>query len=174
MAVSKNQGLMYGVICGLVSIFVTVILYLIGVKAFMGPLSFLGFAIPIAIGVLAGLARKKAQGGFLEFREALQTAFLVMVIGTVISVLFNYVLLNYIDVPFREALAQETAETQARWMQKFNAPQDQIDKAVADTLNGNNYTLAKMLLSAAFISIFWFLMSLIVAAIIKKKKPVFE
>ena len=66
--------------------------------------------------------------------------FTTFVIGTVISTLFSYVLFNYIDVPFREALTQETAEKAQQMMQNFGANQEQIDKATEDMMKGNNYS----------------------------------
>jgi hypothetical protein len=98
----------------------------------------------------------------------------VFVIGTLISTIFNYVLFNFIDVPFREALAQETALIQEKMMRSFGASEATIDKSVADTLSGNNYTISKILLSYALGLIFWFVISLIIAAIIKKSKPEFQ
>ena len=58
-------------------------------------------------------------------------------------------------------------------MQKFGAPQDAIDKATEDALKGNNFSFGKQMLGTAFYCIFWFIVSLIIAAIIKKKKPEF-
>ena len=169
----SNVGVTYGLICGLASIIFGLILYMGGVKMFVNPIAYLGFVIPIVIATLGGLKQKKNNGGYIEFSEALKTVFLIFVIGSVISTAFNYILLNFIDIPFREALAQETAEKTAQFMQKFGASQDQIDKATEDILKGNSYTIGKQLLGVAFFCIVWFIVSLIIAAIIKKKKPEF-
>jgi len=169
-----NYGLSYGVILGLVSIIYTVILYLGGVKLFLSPLAWVAWCIPIVIAVLGGLKQKKALGGYMSFGEALKTVFLVFVIGTLISTAFNYVLLNYIDVPFREALAQESAVVMEKMMRKFGASETTIEKSVADTLNGNSYSIGKVLLGYVFFLIGWFIVSLIIAAIIKKNKPEFQ
>jgi hypothetical protein len=170
----KNIGVLYGLINAGASIIFTVILYLGGVSLFLSALSYLGIAIPIVICVLGGLQQRKVQGGYLEFAEALKTTFMILVIGGFIATLFNYILLNYIDVPFRQALMQATAEKAERMMEKFGMPQDQIDKAVEDMLNGNNYTLGKQLLGFAFWCIGLFVVALIVSAIIKRKRPPFE
>jgi hypothetical protein len=170
----KNFGLLYGFINAGASIIWTVILYLGGLALFMSPLSYLGFIIPIVICVLGGLQQKKFQGGYLEFSEALKTTFMILVVGAFFATLFNFVLLNYIDVPFRQAMMQEAAAKAERMMEKFGMPQDQIDKAVEDMLNGNNYTLGKQFLGFAFWCIGLFVVALIVSAIIKKKRPPFE
>src|SRR4051812_40267056 len=96
----KNSNLLFGLIYGGVSILFTVILYLGGVERSMGKLTYLAFVFPILFAVLAALQQKKQQGGYLEFSEALKATFTVLVVGTFLSVAFEYVLYNYIDVPF--------------------------------------------------------------------------
>jgi len=170
----KNIGVLYGLLNAGVAILFTVALYLGGVKAFMGPVAYLGWCFPIIICVLGGLQLRKQQGGYLEFSEALKVTFQILVIGSIIYTLFQYVLFNYIDVAFRQALMQEAAAKAERWMEKLGMPQEQIDKAVEDMLNGNSYTIGKLFLGFAFGCIGWFVVSLIVSAIIKRKRPPFE
>ena len=168
-----NAGLMYGLVAGLVGVVFSLILYLGGVKWFISPIAYLGFVFPILFAFLACLNQKKANGGYMEFSEALKVAFTVFVLASVITTLFTYVLFNIIDVPFRQALTVETMEKMQGMMKKFGATQDQIDKATDEAVKGNSYSAGKMLLGTAFSLIFWFLISLIVAAIVKKKKPEF-
>jgi hypothetical protein len=170
----KNTGLLFGFINGGVSIVITVLLYLGGVKTFMGPLSWIGLIVPIVLCVLGGLQQKKLQGGYLEFAEALKTTFMILVLGALLSTLFDYILFNYIDIPFRQALMQETAEKAEQMMEKLGMPQSQIDKATEQMLNGNNYGIGNLLLSFAFRCIGWFVIALIVSAIIKRKRPPFD
>lgn len=170
---STNVGLTYGIISGLASVVFSLVLYLGGVKWFVHPVAYLGFVIPIVVAVLAGIKQKKLNEGYLDFAAALKVVFTTFVIGTLISTLFSYVLFNYIDVPFREALAQETVVKAQAMMQKFGASQEQIDKAIEDMMKENNYTFGKQMTGAAFFCIFWFIISAIIAAVVKKKKPEF-
>lgn len=170
----KNIGLIYGLLNGGVAVAFTVILYLAGVQSFLSPVAYLGFVFPIVICVLGGIQQRKQQGGFLEFSQALKVTFLILVIGSLIATLFQYVLFNYIDVPFRQALMQESAAKAERMMEKFGMPQEQIDKAMEEMLNGNSYTLGRLFLGFAFGCIWWFIVALIVSAIIKRKRPPFE
>lgn len=175
MAASKmNSGIFYGLIAAGAAIVFSLVLYILGASYFVHPIAFLAYLIPIIFAVLAGKAQKKEQGGYLEFSQALKTVFTVFVIWSFLSTVFSFVLLNYIDVPFREAMAQQAAEKTEEIMQKFGAPQKDIDKAVEDALNGNSFSLKSQFLGFALGSIFWFLISLIIAAIIKKKKPEFD
>lgn len=168
-----NVGITYGLISGLASVIFALLLYLNGAKAFVSPVAYAGILIPIVIAVLAGIKQKKNEGGYLDFAAALKVVFTTFVIGTIISIIFNYVLFNIIDIPFREALTQESTEKMQEWMVKFGTPQEAIDKATEEALKGNNYSLGSQALSGAFMCIVWFIISLIIAAIIKKKKPEF-
>jgi hypothetical protein len=171
---SKNLGVLYGLINAGVAIVFTVILYLGGAKMFVSPVAYIGVVLPIVVCVIGGLQIKKQRGGYLEFSEALKATFLILVIGSLIATLFQFILFNYIDVSFREAMAQVTAEQAEKLMRRFGAPEDDIDKAVEETLNKNNYTIGRLLLGFVFGCIWWFIVALIVSAIIKRKRPQFE
>lgn len=168
-----NVGLTYGLISGLASILFSLLLYLGGVKWFVNPVAYIAFVIPILIGVLAGLKQKKMDGGYIDFAGALKVVFTTFVIGTFISSIFSFVLFNYIDIPFREALTQETAEKAQQMMQRFGVGQAEIDKATEEMMKSNNYSFGKQMLGAASFCILWFMVSAIISAIIKKKKPEF-
>lgn len=170
---SSNIGVTYGLIGGLALVMFGLLLYLSGVEWFLHPIAFTGFLIPVIVAILGGIRQRKVNGGNLSFADALKVVFLIFVISSVVSTAFNYVLFNFVDVPFREALTQAAAEKTEELMTKFGAKQEQIDQAVEETLKGNNYTLGKMSLNMAFGLIFWFIISLIIAAIIKKNKPDF-
>lgn len=171
---TTDIGLIYGLINGVAGIALTLLLYVGGVQWFTSPVAYLGYAIPIVIACLGASRQKKLQSGFLEFGEALKTVFLIFVTGTLVNILFNYILFNIIDVPFRQAMMQEAATKTERIMQKLGAPQDQIDKTVDQMINGNNYTFGKLFLGFAIACIIWFIISLIIAAIMKKSKPEFQ
>ena len=171
----KNISLLYGLLYGGVNILFTVLLYLGGVERFMSPWASIVYIPPIAFAFLAAIQQKKQQGGYLEFSEALKTTFLVLVTGTLISVAFEYILYNYIDVPFGQALTQAAAEKLSEAMEKSKLMSpDKIDEMTEKMLSTNNYSLGKMFLGFAIKCILLFILSLIVSAIIKKKRPVFE
>jgi predicted membrane-bound spermidine synthase len=61
-----------------------------------------------------------------------------------------------------------------KMMVKLGAPQDAIDKSLVDLNDPKNFTIGKVFLGFCFAAIGWFIVSLIIAAIIKKKRPEFE
>lgn len=155
-------------------VLLTTILYLAGVSAFLGKAAYLGFLIPLAMAIAAPLLEKKAQGGFLEFRDALKAAFLVFVIAYALQALFNWVLLNFIDQPFRQAVEQETLLRTEQWLQRMRLSQEKIDEAIAQQRGVNQFALSKTIMGLAVWYVVLFLVSLLIAAIVKKKRPEFS
>jgi len=172
-AKKQNVILNYGLIGGLISIVSFLILYMGGASLFVNPLAFIFYLVPITMAVLACRAKKKQNGGFLEFAEALKTSFGVMVIMALVSTIATYIVLNIIDPSFRESLTQVTIEKTQEMMKKFGVPQADIDKKVQELATTNSFGIGKLLMQFAFGCILWFIVALIISAIVKKKKPEF-
>ncbi|HYE54759.1 MAG TPA: DUF4199 domain-containing protein [Chitinophagaceae bacterium] len=173
MEKKQNVFLTYGLISGIVSILFALMLYLGGTEWFLHPVAYLGFAIPIVFAVIAAVKHKRNNGGYMSFGEALKGVFLVFVIGSLLSTAFNYIMFNFVDVPFAQALTQASAEKTSEFMEKFGASQEDIDKMVENSFKGNPYSLGKMFFGFVFGCIIWFIIALIIAAIVKKKRPEF-
>jgi len=170
----KSSTLLYGVLYGVASIALTVILYLGGVEFWMSPVSYLGIALPFVFAFFTAAQLKKQQGGYLEFADSLKAIFKVMVVGLLLSMIFDYILLNYIDVAFNQALMQATAQEMERKMVEKKIPQEQIDEMMDKMGNADKYTFALQALAFAIRCILHFVVALIVSAIMKRKRPVFE
>ena len=171
----SNVGLTYGLIGGIAMIIYTLCLYLAGVQTFMHlGLIYSSYALITLIAVLAGLKQKKLKGGFISFAEALKTVFLTFAIAFFLQTLFNYVLLNYIDTSFRDALTQATMEKTEEWLKKFSVPESDIEKTMESMASKNNYSIFNVFLGYGVMCIISCIVSLIIAAIIKKNKPPFD
>ena len=173
MEKKQNVFVTYGILSAIIVVVFYVLLYLGGIEWYLSPAAYIGYALPIIVAVMAALKQKKLNGGYLSFAQALKGVFLVFVITGIGSTLFQYVLFNYIDVPFREAISQKTAEMSEAMMRKFGMGEEAIEKATDDILSGKGYTAGKMMIGFAFGCIFSFIIALIIAAIVKKKKPEF-
>ncbi|MBY0478345.1 MAG: DUF4199 domain-containing protein [Chitinophagaceae bacterium] len=170
----SNPLVQYGIMSAVVGVFIYILLYLGGVKVFMSPVAYIGYAVPILFAVLACLKQKKNQGGFLEFSSALKISFGVFVLTAFATTVVSYLLMNYIDLEFSQAMQQASMEMSEKMMKRFGASQDVIDKALADSANKNPFSLGKMALGFAISCILWFLISLLIAVIVKKKNPADE
>jgi hypothetical protein len=170
----SNTTLMYGVIGGLALSVFLLVLYLIGTSAFLSPAAWIGYIVIITIAVLAGLRQRKLNGGYIEFAEALKIVFGVFALSFLIQTIFSYILLNYIDVPFRDALTQATMDRTEEFMKRMGMSADEIDKALTEAGKTDPSSIKNTALGYGISLIVFFIISLIIAAIIKRKAPVFD
>lgn len=168
-----NILLQYGIISAIVSLLVFVLMYVGGTEVIGSPYAMATMFIPIIIAVLACSKAKKENSGFLEFKEALKICFGVLVLSTLATSLFSYLLYNVIDRPFGERMVQLTMEKTQQFMEKLGTPQDAIDKSMKEMTFENLFSFKKIFQGFMFGCIFNFIIALIVAAIMKKNKPEF-
>jgi hypothetical protein len=173
MQTNKNPGLTYGLIAAAALIAFTTILYLGGIKLYLSGTAYLGYVIILLLAVLATQRQKKLNGGYLEFKDALRIAFTVLVLAMLAQSLFNYVLFNFIDKDFKEAVAQASMEKTEEWLKKFGMPEEKISQAIEEERNKNQYSFSRVLLGFSVACIFQFLIALIIAAVTKKKNTEF-
>lgn len=171
----KSPILLYGLLFGVTSIIYSVILYIGGVNAYMHSSNkYIGLAIAVGFAFLTAWQLKKQQGGYLEFAVSLKSIFKVMVIGIILSGVFDYILFNYIDVTFREAIRQASIEAMEYEMVKRNMSQTEIDKSMEWMEKFNSFGVAAQFLTFAIRCIIHFIIALVVSAIMKKKPSVFH
>ena len=173
MKTTSNPILIYGIVAGLAICVLSIVLYLMGSEAFLS-YAWFNYIILIAIAVLAGLAKRKANDGYLPFPAALKTVFGTMVLAMLIQTIFNYVLFNYIDVSFGEAMKQAGIDKAEQMMKSLNVPQDTIDKEIDKAAKDNPHSLGSLFMGFGIFAIVSFIISLIISAIIKRNKPEFE
>ena len=173
----RSIAIKWGIISGLVSILYTILLYVIDAKLLAsGTWTSLSMVFIITFIVLSVKEFRLTQEGYINLSEALFTAFFTFFIGSLISdVCFYYILMNYID-PNLPIIIKDTATNNAlEMMNKFGASEADISK-VLDTIKEADYsvTLKRVGLNFLAISAYGFVLSFIIAAIMKKKRPVFE
>lgn len=173
-AKKTNVLVQFGLMSTVASVLFFVILYLGGTSFFASPLAFMTYLIPVVFCVLACRKAKHENEGFLEFREALKICFGIFVLTTLGSTIVSYIIFNFLDRGFAESMKQLTIEKTQEWMVRFNVPQEQIDKQISKIINDDLYSLGNLIKAFFQGCIVWFIFSLIIAAIMKKKKPVFS
>jgi Protein of unknown function (DUF4199) len=166
---NSNPILQYGLLSALLGIVMFLALYLGGTKLFTSPIAYVGYLIPIVFAVLACIKQKKQQAGYLKFGEALKASFGVFVITSLVTTLFTYILLNYIDTEFAASMKEYSMEVTENMMKKFGASQEQIDQAVQKASEKDQFSLSSQLLGFALGCIFWFVISLIISLIVRKE-----
>jgi hypothetical protein len=98
----------------------------------------------------------------------------VLVITGIVSTIVSYFIFNYLDVAFAERMKQLTIEKSQEAMAKFNVPESEMEKAMDKIAEQDIFSFASLMKSFAYACILYFIEALIIAAIIKKKKPEME
>ena len=171
----NKETFQYGLFSAAASVLFFVVLYIMGAEYFLSPVAWISsYLVPIVFAVSGSLQIKKKNNGYLNFNEALKVCFGVLVITAFVSTIVSYFIFNYLDVSFAERMKQLTLEKSQEAMARFNVPESQIEKAMDDMAELNIYSLGSLMKSFAYSCILFFIEALIVAAIIKKKKPELE
>ena len=170
----SNIGLNYGLITGLVITVVTLLQYLGGLDMYLSPIGYVTYLVMITMAVLAALKVRNKNEGFLEFSQALKVTFTVFAIALLIQTLFTYILLNFIDVSFKEAVSQEVLNKSEEMMKKFGATDSQIDAALESERTKDQFAFTRVLLGYALTCIVAFIFCLLISLIVKKSKPAFH
>lgn len=162
---------LYGGIATLGMIVVTLCSYKAGPVTFLRPGGELMYLIPLACGAIAALVRRHRQGGYLEFRNALRIIFGILVLAVALQGLFTWLLVNVIDPHFGDALRPVwLANTEAAY-RRFGMPDDEVKRNIESLKGTNPFSFGSVMLGLARVYVLGFLISLILAAITKRKKP---
>jgi len=171
----KNHFVKFGIIFGAISIIVQLALYLIDVKLLfntsIGLIS--AFLVPIIIIVLTLKAVRQDNNDVLSFGDGFKNGWLAYAVGALIASLFTYVLYNFIDPSIIDIQKEATLEMTSSMMERFGAAQSDIDEAI-DKIEETDmsYGIGKVFTGWLFLAgIFGTLLSLVIAAIMKKSDP---
>ncbi|QHL87712.1 DUF4199 family protein [Nibribacter ruber] len=163
-----SVGIRYGLITGLVSALYLVILYLTD-NSTTWWLGLLGIVIPIVGMVQAFKHFREANGGLMSYGQAIGIGTLMGLVSGIITAITAYVYIEFVDPSVLEALKAGQIEM----LEKFNLPEDKLDEEIAKLEEST--TAGKQALSSLIGGpVGGFILSLIIGAIMKKKRPEFE
>ena len=166
----KRNGITFGVTIGIVSALITATIYAVDLNLFtswwIGALSILTYLI---LGIVLLVKTKKELNGVFSFKNAFTTYFIAIVIGILISVLFNILLFNVIDPSAKETVNELIIKYTMNMMQKLGAPASSINEAIAKMKENDPYSPIQLLKGSVFTILFSSLFGLILAAFFKSK-----
>lgn len=169
-----NTGLSYGLLAGLIICVISLLQYLGGLDMYLSPVGYVSYLVIVTMAVLAALKVRKSNEGFLEFSQALKVTFTVFALALLLQTIFTYILFNFIDVSFKEAVSQEVLNKTEQMMKKFGASDSQIDEALESERNKDQFAFSRVLLGYALSCIVAFIFCLLISVIVKKGKPAFN
>lgn len=173
-----TSGLILGVVSSVLSIlsfyFTTTMTSSMWLIIF-SPLIF-SIIIPIVIAVFLIIDLRKKIGGFWSFKQATTGAFIMFIISSIVSFLLVSLLFAKVIEPNMINKSQDAmVNAVTAMMEKTNAPQESVDKAIADInkkFDEQRETgAAKVVMGLGIMVIISFILALIFGAIFKKEPP---
>ena len=175
-AAERNKmALMYGLITGIIYLVITTAVnILVGSMITFYAAKFVGFVLYfVIIGIFAARIRK-ANGGYIEFRELFGAIFIMLLIAGLMSYLYNYLYIEVIDPQFMNKIRTATVH----FMENMKTPEDKIDDALRKfdekVAESKTFHFGAALLTFLEALVVDCLFGLIVCLIVKKSKPVFN
>lgn len=166
----KKNGIQYGLIISLITILLTVVVYIVDLSLFTW-VSILSFLVFLVLSCILIFKTKKELKGQITFKEAFTTFFIANVLSVLITMAFTYLLFNVIDPEANAVLKEMTIEGSVKMMEKFGTPSAEIDKAIEKLEKTDNFSLSSIFQGIVFSILFYSVIGLILSAIFKTNKP---
>ncbi|WP_375580289.1 DUF4199 domain-containing protein [Marivirga tractuosa] len=164
-----QHSIKWGVILGLISIIITLVIYLIDItllaKSGVGLIS---LVISIAILIYAGRDYRSKLGGYMSFKEAFLHAFVVLIISGFLGVLFNILLYNVIDPGIVPILVEAQMTNTMKAMETFGGGSSEMMDGMAEQFE-ESFTVIGQAKAFLWLLILYAIGALIIGAINKKK-----
>jgi len=171
----KNAASKYGPIIAGIGIAYTLVAYLLNMELMVNMWAGISlWIINFVLLIISVRAAKQAMGGFISFKNAFGTFILTFVISSLLTTVFAIVLFNVVDTEAAEELQELTIETTVSFMEKLGTPESEIEKQVANLEETNQFSLGSQVKGFFMGIVFYAILGLIVAAVMKKDKPQFE
>lgn len=127
------------------------------------------FAVAIILPIIFIRKEREAQGGFIRFGEAFKIGFFGLLIGGLIGVAFQILYTQVIDPEFGARMTANSLEMTNSFMEgNMSDEVRETQLREMETKMEGQYTVAGMLKTFGFVAIFYAVLSLILAAILKR------
>lgn len=163
----KSQGMKWGLILGLMSTIVGLVVNLFDLYANDGIIQLVSLALVLGAFIFAFLEFKAANDGFMKFGEGFGMGMLILAIAGVLSSIFSYIYMKFIDT----GIIERIKGIQYAEFEKQGLTDEQIEMAVSFS---NWMMNPEMLTVVGFFANLFFgaIIALIVSAIMKNNRLV--
>lgn len=169
----EKNSVRYGIMAGLGTVIYSLLLYFIDAEMMFGNFAHVSWLIYFFCMWKAASLDKEENGGYSSFRQGFSSAFVVFAIAGLIALIFQYVLFTFIDptlVDIQTEIAVEQFDKVAGWA-GLEEGTPEYEEALAGIEESSSPTLAQSGLGYIFLLIIGAIPSLIIAAVVKKDKP---
>lgn len=166
---AKKHILNYGILLGIVSIVLGVIMYVTNSHLEPGVIfAVIGFLILVAVISLAIKAFKKDNGGYLSLGEALKVGVGTAVIGAIISAIWMFVLITFIEPDYMAQVMEIQQEKMLEMNPNMTEAQIQSAMDISAKFSSPWIITAFAILQNLF---FGFIIALVAGLVMKKENP---
>ncbi len=169
---TKKSAVSYGILLGIVLMLITVILYVVNTelltKWWIGIISLI---IAIAFGIVSVAKAKSMQHGIISFKEAFTAYFITVAIGLFMNVIVGILIFVVIDPDAAVYLQEKIIEITREMMEKFGAPEADINEAITKMQEDDSFSVFSQLKSYVFQLAFYSVFGLLIALIFRRKDP---
>jgi len=127
--------------------------------------------LPIGLAIYAVAQGKKQLGGYISYKSALGISAIGLILGTAVVVLFNALMYNVIDPDFKALMEEKSIEFTIGFLERMNATEEQMAEAIEQLKERDQLGFRAQMMGMVFMSIYYLVVSLIVAAAMKKDNP---
>ncbi len=124
-ALGARMGLYAGIAC----LVFLIALYSISPAYLISPLVLFGFVPVVIFKIVAAYYFWKSRRGSVEFKDALQSVFMVSVIALAMVIFFFYLLFNYIDPSLTEQIKKNIHDSAVKAFEEGKITKEQLDAA---------------------------------------------
>ncbi|WP_298311676.1 DUF4199 domain-containing protein [uncultured Aquimarina sp.] len=170
----KSSAISLGVILGVILSLVTVLAYTVYQGMYTNWMAGIGLAITIIVfGIVSAVKSRKLLGGFIGFKEAFTSYLITVAIGTLISSAVSILIYVVVDPDAATGINEQVIESTVGFMEKFGAPESEIEKAVAKMEGENQFSLVSQLKGWFYGILVYIIIGLLACLAVKKKEPLY-
>ena len=169
----KSLAINWGLYLGVLLVLNTVIWYAVKLEMLVN-FWLIFLILPIAIivfGIISVSKSKTLLNGFINFKEAFTSYFITVAVGIIVSTIVSVIIFNFIDPDAAIKLKEMAIEKTITMMEGFGAPPEQIAQQVDAIEAQNTQSFGSQILQLGQSLLFFTIIGLIVAAIMKKNNP---
>ncbi len=157
---------------GVASILLNILLYFYDPVLLLGAGSWIGLIICIYFMVKSVSVTRSENGGFLSLSESFKSSWLAYVLGSFISSIFMFILVNYIDPSLIDTIRETQIDVLKQTGTLFKLSDEQIQEQIATIEDTNPFGLAQIAVTIPVSFLFpGAFLAIIIAAIMKKNRP---
>ncbi len=165
---TARVALKYGVVTAIASIVYITILYVSG-QFTNNSLTSLSLVILIVAMIVAMKEFREDSNGFMSYGQGLGIGTLMAAVSGFISSVYNYIYISFID----QTITQQILDKARSGMEARGSDEAQIEASMAfiEKISSPGFGFAIGIISTVIVG---FVIALVVSAIMKKDKPVFD